>query len=305
MTTQSPAIKQTTYIQSPNIRLLSALFATYVFWGGTYLALRVAVQTLPPLMMSGVRFIFAGIVLLSILKVQGHTFPTRIQWRNTFIVGAIMLIGGMGSVAVAEQWVESGLAALAVAVIPLWITVIAIFIERTYPSRRQVIGLGLGLIGILILNLGADFSAEPEGAFLLFIAPILWATGSIMTRHLDMPKGLMNSASTMLGGGIALLIFGMAIGEPLPTEFALDAVLSWLYLVIFGSILAFTAYSYLLKNASPTVATSYAYVNPVLAVFFGWLLLSESLTPQTLVSAAIILPSVVLITTGQKKKQVS
>lgn len=286
--------------QTFSVLTLLAILATYLFWGGSYVAIRVAVQTMPPLLLNSVRFFLAGGILTGILWQRGERLPSLVHLRNGVVIGTLLFVGGLGLVSISSQWVESGLAALAVAVIPIWITLLALLVENTRPTRQQTAGLVLGFVGIVVLNLGEDFGAESLGAVLLFFAPMLWAIGSILMRNLALPDGLMGTATMMLGGAVGLLVVGLLRGETFTGEFPLQAIFAWVYLVVAGSLLAFTAYTYLLKTTKPVIATSYAYVNPMVTVFLGWLILDEQLSTQTFIAAAIIVPSIVLITTSRE-----
>lgn len=294
-------LKQTTNFDSQTLRVGLAMLTTYTIWGSTYLAIKYAIDTLPPFLMSGTRFLIAGGVLLFYLWMRGEALPTRLQWRNSLIIGTMLMGVGMGGVAFAEQWVDSGLAALAVAVIPIYTALFAGFSEG-WPSRIQTFGLVIGFGGVILLNVGSEMWAEPIGAIAMIIAPMSWSLGSVISRRMDLPKGLMSSAATMFGGGIALTLAGLVTGEKITETPSMDSLLGMSYLIVFGSLLGYSAYSYLLRNAKPIVATSYAYVNPVIAVILGAVFLSEAITLQTVIAAAVIVVGVVIITTQRKPK---
>ncbi len=294
-------LKQTTNFDSQTLRVGLAMLTTYTIWGSTYLAIKYAIDTLPPFLMSGTRFLIAGGVLLFYLWMRGEALPTRLQWRNSLIIGTMLMGVGMGGVAFAEQWVDSGLAALAVAVIPIYTALFAGFSEG-WPSRIQTFGLVIGFGGVILLNVGSEMWAEPIGAIAMIIAPMSWSLGSVISRRMDLPKGLMSSAATMFGGGIALTLAGLVTGEKITETPSMDSLLGMSYLIVFGSLLGYSAYSYLLRNAKPIVATSYAYVNPVIAVILGAVFLSEAITQQTVIAAAVIVVGVVIITTQRKPK---
>lgn len=294
-------LKQTINFDSQTLRVGLAMLTTYTIWGSTYLAIKYAIDTLPPFLMSGTRFLIAGGVLLFYLWMRGEALPTRLQWRNSLIIGTMLMGVGMGGVAFAEQWVDSGLAALAVAVIPIYTALFAGFSEG-WPSRIQTFGLVIGFGGVILLNVGSEMWAEPIGAIAMIIAPMSWSLGSVISRRMDLPKGLMSSAATMLGGGITLTLAGLVTGEKITETPSMESLLGMAYLIVFGSLLGYSAYSYLLRNAKPIVATSYAYVNPVIAVILGAVFLSEAITLQTVIAAAVIVVGVVIITTQRKQK---
>ncbi|HLA42659.1 MAG TPA: drug/metabolite exporter YedA, partial [Aggregatilineales bacterium] len=267
----------------PPFKILAALLAIYLIWGSTYLAITYAIESMPPFMMASLRFLIAGTLLFTFLVLRGEAIPTRRQWRNAAIIGVLLAGIGQGGVTFAEQWVTSGLTALAVATIPLWSAVFNSFFERK-PTRPEGVGLAMGMVGVIVLNLGSDLWAEPAGAIALIIAPMSWAFGSMWSRKLDLPDGLMASATMMLVASFPMGLVSILRGEQITGTVHLDSLLAFGYLIIFGSIFAFSTYQYLLKNAQAMVATSYAYVNPVIAVFLGWLIVNEKLTLQTFVA---------------------
>src|SRR5258707_374752 len=196
---------------SSPLGILLALIPLYLLWGGTYLGMRIALQSFPPFILAGVRFLIAGTILYVFLRARGAPSPTRAQWAGSALVGILLLVGGNGGVVFAEQWVASGLAALGLAVIPLWAALFSGLFGR-WPNRKEWLGLGIGFIGVVLLNLENGFSANPLGAIALIIAPMSWALGSIWSSRLPLPKGLMASAAQMLTGGVVLAILGLALG---------------------------------------------------------------------------------------------
>lgn len=272
--------------------VLLALLAVYVVWGSTYFGIRVAIESLPPLGMLAVRFLVAGAILYAVLRARGAPAPTPAQWRASAIVGALLLGGGTGLVTLAERDVSSSVAAMVIAVSPLFASLFArLWGERT--SGREWLGIGVGLVGIVLLNLG-DLRATPLGALLLVLAPLCWTFGSMWSKRLPLPTGLMGSAAEMLTGGVLLLVLSLVFREGwhAPTTASLLALG---YLVVFGSILAYSAYVYLLANVRPALATSYAYVNPVVAVALGVGFGGEHLTALGWGALAVILAGVVLV----------
>jgi drug/metabolite transporter (DMT)-like permease len=292
---------------SIGVRLVVAFAAVYVIWGSTYLAIRLAIDTLPPFTMAGSRFLVAGTLLYGWMRLQKAAPPTRIHWRSAAIVGGLMLLGGNGGVTWAEQRVPSGLAALLIGTVPLWMAILeAIRPGGTRPSHRIGVALLTGLAGVVLLigpvNLAGGEQVDPLGAGILLIAALSWAGGSLYSRQAPLPGATMlGTAMEMLAGGALLLFVGGLAGEWARlnlTAVSMRSLLALGYLVLFGSLMGFTAYLWLLRNTTPARASTYAYVNPLVAVFLGWLVLGEPLTWQTVLAAAFIVFSVVLINTS-------
>jgi len=280
--------------KNSKIKIFTALVAVYISWGSTYLAIRIALQELPPLFMMGIRFFFVGVVLYVFLRLRGAPVPNGVQWRNATIIGAFLFLGGSAGVAYAEQWVPSGLAALVIATTPLW-TVLFTGIWNEWPTRSEWAGLILGLAGIVLLNFESDLRANPLGAAALLVAAASWAFGSAWSRRLALPKGQMTGAVQMIMGGAIVLLVSLLIGERIeivPTWRSLSAVL---YLAVFGSLVGFTAYMHLLTRVRPALATSYAYVNPVFAVALGVWLAGEKITFIGITAMLVIVAGVVLV----------
>ncbi|WP_045234394.1 drug/metabolite exporter YedA [Deinococcus pimensis] len=272
--------------------VLLALLTVYLVWGSTYFGIRVAIETLPPMGMLAARFLVAGALLFGLLRLHGAPAPTPAEWRSSAIVGVLLLGGGTGLVTLAERDVSSSVAAMVIAVSPLFASLFArLWGERT--SGREWAGIGIGLLGIVLLNLG-DLRATPLGAVLLVLAPLCWTFGSMWGRHLRLPSGLMGSAAEMLTGGAVLLVLSVLTREHWGTPSA-ASLWALAYLVVFGSMLAYSAYSYLLHHVRPAVATSYAYVNPVVAVALGVGFGGESLSPLGWAALAVILAGVALV----------
>ncbi|HAX82194.1 MAG TPA: drug/metabolite exporter YedA [Actinobacteria bacterium] len=282
-----------------------SLAIVYLVWGSTYLALRYGLEGFPPLLMNGIRLLLAGALLYPIARKRGGPAPTRLEWRNTALTGTILFIGGLGFVTIAEDnGVGSGLVASAVAVMPLWAALWSGLFGR-WPSRLEWVGLVVGLSGVALLSQEGDFQASPTGTVLMVLSPILWAFGSAVTVRLRHPKGLVGSAAQMLGGGLSLTIVGLARGETITGTPGLKATLALLYLAIFGSIVAYTAYAYLLAHTRAAVATSYAYVNPVVAVLLGITLGDEVIGGWAYAGLPVILAGVALVGLAQRRRVVS
>jgi drug/metabolite transporter (DMT)-like permease len=280
--------------------LLFCLFALYVIWGSTYLAIRWALQGgFPPFLMAGTRFTLAGLMLYTVLRLRGHAHPTARQWGAGALIGLLLLVLGNGSVVFAQQWVPSGVAALVVGSVPLWAAVFGGLFGQ-WPGRAERWGLLIGFCGLVLLNLGSDMRGNLWAAFALLLGPVTWAFGSIWMRRLPLAQGLMSTATQMLTGGAMFLVLSFSMGERLTALPAPRALLAFGYLVVFGSLVAFSAYGYLLRNARPALATSYAYVNPMVAVLLGTFLAGESLSTWSFVAMGAILGAVVLLTRSKR-----
>jgi drug/metabolite transporter (DMT)-like permease len=271
-----------------------ALFLLYVVWGSTYLGMRVAMEGFPPFRMGAVRFLVAGAGLFLFALARGAKPPSALQWRNSLCVGTLLLAVGNGGVAYAEQTVGSGLAALVISAMPLWMALFAGLFGK-WPSFGDWAALLLGALGIVLLNLGSDLHANPAGMVALLLASASWAFGSLWSRRLDLPKGAMAAATQMLGGGAALTLVSLLRGEHFTAWPSARSVAALVYLAVFGSLVAFSAYLYLLARVRPTVASSYAYVNPVVAMFFGAAFGGEAVPPVALLATPLILASVAVV----------
>ena len=284
----------------------AALVAVYLIWGSTYLGLRFALEGgFPPFLMGGIRFATAGSVLLWWARRRGRCLPTARQWRNAAVIGALMLIGGVGLVTIAEDnGVGSGVVATAVAVMPLWVAVLGIGFGHR-PRPLEWLGLLVGFGGVILLSFESDFATTTLGLVLVIIAPIWWALGSILSGRLDLPQGLMSTAAQMLAGGVLLTVGGLVRGEQFDGVPTLGGWLAVAYLALFGSIWAYGSYMYLLATVRPAVATSYAYVNPAVAVVLGVTLGSETVTGWTLGGLPVILAGVAIVGLAQRKDRSS
>lgn len=291
--------------------ILLAFAAIYVIWGSTYLAIRFAIETLPPFLMAGTRFVLAGTPLYLWARLRGEERPTAANWRATAILGGLLLVGGNGLVSWAELRVASGLAALLVSTVPLFVVLLEWLGPRAVrvgPPRRLVsFGVFAGLAGIVLLIGPGDLlgaRVDLLGAATLVIASLSWAFGSTLSKRLALPSSpILGTAMQMLAGGVLLLIVSGATGELGrfdPGAVSLKSLLALGYLVVFGAIVAFTAYVYLLQNVAVAKVATYAYVNPIVALALGWAMANESLSARTLVAATVILGAVVLITTQRR-----
>jgi drug/metabolite transporter (DMT)-like permease len=285
----------------PRLLVPLALVSLYFIWGSTYLAIRVGLGSYPPFLMAGVRFLCAGAVLFAFLRWRGFAAPTRAQWLNSAATGAMLLGLGNGLVCYAEQSVASGLAAVAVASMPLFAAVFG-GLYGQWPQRMEWLGLGVGFAGVVLLNLGGGMAGSPLGALALIVAAGSWAFGSVWSRRRNMPPAAMNTAAQMLTGGALLLAFALLVGERWPAAPTASANLALVYLAVAGSLIGFSAYLYLLNNVRPALATSYAYVNPPVAVLFGALLGGERVHALDVAAMAVILGGVALITFARERK---
>ena len=276
-----------------------ALAALYLIWGSTYLAIRFALEGgFPPFLLGGIRFLMAGGLLYAFLRLRGVAAPIRPQWRNAAVMGLLLLLLGNGLVNYGEQTVASGMTAVIVSSSALWMGVFAA-LRGHRPSALEWIGLGIGFLGVLWLSAGGSLSATPLGLAALLVASVAWSFGSIWSKGRDLPMPFMTSAAQMLCGGVAMTLLGLALGERfdgLPTGHAIGAF--W-YLVVAGSLAGFSAYIWLLHHVRPALATSYAYVNPAIAVVLGALMAHERFGMRELVAMGVILVGVLAITVAK------
>lgn len=287
------------------VRILLAFAAIYLVWGSTYLAIRWAIETMPPLLMGGVRFLVAGSLLFVWARSRGAPAPTPVQWRASAIAGGLMLAGGTGAVMFAQQWVPSGLAALLVASMPLWLVLMDwCGGGRVRPTVRTLVGLGLGIGGVALLlgapGVGGGGPMELFGALLILAGSVSWAFGSLYSRYAPAPpRPRLWVAMQMLAGGAILTVAAVLHGDLATVDVGAISVRSWLalaYLVVFGALVAYSAYVWLLSAVSPARAGTYAFVNPVVALVLGAVLANEPITPRAIMAAGVILGGVVIIT---------
>lgn len=296
---------------NPSRSALLLAFATiYIVWGSTYLGIRVTLETMPPFAMAGARFILAGAVLLGFLLVRGSPRPTARQWRINAVIGGFLLLGGNGLVAWAEQFVPSGVTALLIGVQPLFF----VLTEWAWPggTRPTVITVGallLGFAGVAWLaapwESGAHGGLHPMGVLAVLAACVFWALGSIYSRHAKHGADpFLASSLQMISGGVLLLLAAWWHGDLARWNFATISNRSWIafiYLLIVGSLVGFSTFVWLMKHSTPARVATYAYVNPIVAVFLGWLILDEPVTSRTFVAAAVIVGAVVIITTEKNR----
>src|SRR5690349_19029966 len=289
-----------------------ALVALYIVWGSTYLAIRFSVETIPPFLHAAMRFLVSGAILFIWRRMAGDPAPTLSNWKSTAIVGAGLLLGGNGLVAWAEQSVPSGIAALMISTSPFWLVLFeSLRAGGAKPTWRSIVGLIVGFGGVFILIgpaeiMGGDGRFDTFGIVLLLLAPLFWSLGSIYARGADMPKStLLGTGMEMLMGAVALFIVSLAKGELNGFSLGLISMRSWLglaYLITFGSLVGFVSYGYLLHNAPISLTSTYAYVNPVVAVLLGNYFAKEPLNARILIASAIIIGSVIFINTTRQGK---
>lgn len=284
------------------VRIVVALLLVYVVWGSTYLAIRLALEggVTPLTLIAGGRFIVAGAVMYVVLRWRGAAAPTWPQWRNMAIMGALLLLLGNGMVVLAERSVSSGLAATAIASVPLWMALFGA-VRGQVSSRGEWLGIAIGFAGVVWLNAGSSLTASPQGLVLLLIAPVAWALGSVWSRGRDLPSPFMTAAGQMLCGGVLLVVAGLAGGERVQGWPTAQGMWALAYLCVFGSIVAFTAYVWLLHNVRPALAGSYAYVNPVIAVVLGAWIGHERFSAHDIAAMAVILAGVVVLTLARAR----
>jgi drug/metabolite transporter (DMT)-like permease len=292
--------KTTATSAAPASLVWLCLGIVYVVWGSTYLAIRVAVETMPPLLMGAARFTTAGLLLYAVARTRGAPSVrtlSRSQVAGCWIVGSLLAAGGNGVVNVAEQYIPSSLAALVISSVPLWVVVMRRVTGDPVPRLTLAsVAVGFGGVALLLLPGGATHLGKPIGFVLVVFAAFSWALGSFSSRRVSLPpNALLSTAVQMFAGGLTLLVAGLAFGEAPdvhPDRFSTDSLLAFAYLILIGSLVAYTAYVWLLQNAPISKVATYAYVNPVIAIFLGWAILSENVTATMLVGAVVIVCSV-------------
>ncbi|HRI14079.1 MAG TPA: EamA family transporter [Verrucomicrobiota bacterium] len=292
-------------------RVIAAFAAVYLIWGSTYLAIRVGVESLPPFFMGAVRFLVAGLVMLGLLVWRGATLPTLRQWRNCAVAGTVMLVGGNGLVNWAEQRVPSSAAALFIASAPVWFAVFDwLRPGGTRPVAWIWVGVFVGLAGVLLLvwrseTIGVNGSLDTAGVLALWVATMCWASGSLFSRYTEKPgSSWMTAAAHMVTAGVGMAVISLLLGEWKGFHLGSVSARSWAalaYLIVFGAWIAFSSYVWLLEVSTPAKVSTYAYVNPVVAVFLGWLLLGETVTARMAVAAVVIVVAVVILTWPRRR----
>jgi len=293
------------------LRIALAFLSIYTIWGSTYLAIRFAIETFPPFLMAAIRFLIAGGVLYGWMRLRGASSPTRANWKATTIIGGFLLLGGNGGVTNAELVIPSGLAAVLITIVPIWMALLELLRrDRIVPTPQVVLGLILGFAGVVLLvgpgDLGGSSGLNPLWAGVLILSSLSWAIGSVYSRKASLPTApLLGSGMEMLAGGVLLLVASLVSQEWVgfqPSNVSLLSFVSFLYLIVFGSLIAFSAYVWLLTKTTTAKVSTYAYVNPVVAVLLGYFLAGEQLTLRTLLASSVIIIAVVVITTYKSRQ---
>ena len=282
-------------------KVVLALLATYVLWGSTYYAIVIALPGYPAFLLTAIRMFIAGALMDGVLRWRGAPAPTRAQWPRIAVLAIFMTVLSNALVNKAEESVSSGLVAIGVAAMPLWAGLFSA-LRGHHPSRGEWLGLVVGFAGVVWLNMGSEMKLSLVGAACVLFAPVAWAWGSIWSRGKDLPEPFMSSATQMLCGSVMALVVGLAVGERMHGIPPLAPTLGMLYLVLAGSILGFTAYVWLLHHVRPALATSYAYVNPPIAMAFGALLGGEHFDAHAIGAMVVILAGVLIITQSKARQ---
>ncbi len=284
-------------------QIIAALFCTYFIWGSTYLAIKFGIESFPPFLMGGLRFTIAGILLYVVMRFLGAPNPTKQEWLGATTVGILLPALGNGTVCYVQQTVSSSVAALAIATAPIWMAIFSSFWGHKI-TKQEWLGIAIGFVGIVMLNFGDSLHGQLFSALLLIFAAATWSFGSVWGKHLSMPAGLMAPACQMLMGGIALLIFSALQGEQYPRAISLKSWSAMLFLIVLGSLVAYSAYQYLLKTVRPLVASSNTFVNPIVAFAVGIWLANEKVTHSEYIALAVILVGVFLVLSAENKNSV-
>ncbi|MFT7227979.1 MAG: drug/metabolite transporter (DMT)-like permease [Methylophilaceae bacterium] len=283
--------------------IVIALFCTYFIWGSTYLAIRFSIESFPPFLIAGVRFTVAGVILYIIMRLIGSVNPTLSEWKGASIVGLLLPALGNGTVCYVQQTVSSSVVALAISTVPIWMAIFS-SVWGHHITRQEWIGIFFGVLGIGLLNLGGSLHGDYVSALLLIFAAASWSFGSIWGKHLPMPKGLMGAACQMIAGGIALMIASTYFNESWPENVSAKSWGAMLFLIVLGSIVAYSAFQYLLKAVRPLIASSNTFVNPIVAFAVGIWFANEHVTQNEVIALAVILLGVALILTSKNADKI-
>ncbi|MCY4070933.1 MAG: drug/metabolite exporter YedA [Chloroflexi bacterium] len=287
-------------LQFPAIRVAAALTVTYLIWGSTYLGAAIVLESYGPFMLTAIRLAVSIVILFLALRASKARFPSLRLMLNAAVTGALMFAGA-GMVALGQDvGVTSGLASLAVGAVPIWATLIAFFFGQR-PSRVEVLGLAIGICGVAILNMESGMQAQPLGALILLIGPMLWAFGTVLSSRLSLPSGFMAVFFQMIGGLLSLTMISFMRGEQFPADPSALSTGALIYLAVIGTLVGFSAYMYLVRTVRPALATSYAYVNPVIAVILGAWILAEPVTGTGILAMLVIITGVVLVMIGKSR----
>ena len=277
-----------------------ALFCTYFIWGSTYLAIRFGIESFPPFLMAATRFTVAGAIMYGVMRYLGSPSPTRQQWLGATAVGILLPAIGNGTVSYVQQTVPSSVAALSIATAPIWMAIFSSIWGHKI-NAREWLGIAIGFVGIALLNVGGSLQANFTNAALLIFAAASWSFGSVWSKHLAMPSGLMGAACQMLTGGLVLVLVSAYAGETWPAQISAKSWGALIFLVVLGSLVAYSAYMYLLKTVRPLVASSNTFVNPIVAFAVGIWLANETVTSTEYAALAVILVGVFLVLSADNK----
>nr|WP_294839231.1 drug/metabolite exporter YedA [uncultured Methylotenera sp.] len=283
--------------------IVLALFCTYFIWGSTYLAIRFGIESFPPFLIGGIRFTVAGAILFVVMRYLGAAMPTRREWLGAGIVGLLLPALGNGTVCYVQQTISSSVAALSIATAPIWMAIFSSIWGHKI-TLREWLGIAIGLVGIVLLNLGGSFEGDFTSAFLLIFAAASWSFGSVWGKHLAMPQGLMGAACQMFVGGLALLLASAYAGESWPQQVSAKSWGALLFLIVLGSLIAYSAYQYLLKTVRPLVASSNTFVNPIVAFAVGIWWAGEHVTMVEMAALGVILVGVFLVLSVTNDKDI-
>lgn len=289
-------------LSKKTLLIIACLFCTYFIWGSTYLAIRFGIESFPPFLMAGMRFVLAGLILYAVMRYLGAPNPNKQEWRGAAIIGILLPALGNGTVCYVQQAVSSSVAALAIATAPIWMAIFSAFWGHTI-TRQEWLGIAVGLVGIILLNVGGSLHGDISSALLLIFAAASWSFGSVWGKQLAMPKGLMGAACQMLAGGLALMLVSTYMGERWPAVITAKSWGAMLFLVVLGSLVAYSAYQWLLQNVRTLVASSNTYVNPVVAFTVGILFANEQIAHNEYIALAVISAGVILILTAHTKEE--
>lgn len=286
--------------KNQTLLIIAALFCTYFFWGSTYLALRFGIESFPPFMLVGIRFTVAGIILYGVMRYLGYANPDKQQWLGAGALGILLPALGNGTVTYVQQTVSSSIAALAIATAPIWMAIFSSIWGHKI-KRQEWLGIAIGLIGIVLLNIGGSLHGDMTSALLLIFAAASWSFGSVLSKHLVMPQGLMAAACQMLVGGLVMLAASTVRGETWPLTISAKSWWALMFLVILSSLVTYSAYLYLLKTVRPLVASSNTFVNPVIAFIVGIWLAHEQIATNEYIALGVILAGVILVLTANNE----
>jgi drug/metabolite transporter (DMT)-like permease len=281
--------------------VIASLFCTYFIWGSTYLAMRFGLESFPPFLLAGFRFVVAGVMMYVVLRLMGYANPSLMQWRGAAIVGMLLPALGNGTVCYVQQTVSSSVAALSIATVPIWMAVFSTIWGHKI-TRQEWLGILVGFVGIVLLNMGGTLQGQLTSALLLLFAAGSWSFGSVWSKHLAMPQGMMGAACQMLIGGVILMLVSAYVGERWPSNISSKSWMSMMFLIIFSSLVTYSAYQYLLKTVRPLVASSNTFVNPLVAFAVGIWLANEEVTQIEYIALAVIIVGVFLVLMVENKE---